>query len=110
MIINENFSGGIKLAGCIVEEFFKNYNTLYGPGDVVYSLIKANRGVLEKVIIKSQKLIKSKKTYNRFVVLYTDTLNGLWNESDLIEFDDAKLIAENYWFDKLVDIENIKKC
>jgi len=35
MIINENFSGGIKLAGCIVEEFFKNYNTLYGPGDVV---------------------------------------------------------------------------
>jgi len=47
-----------------------------------YSLIKANRGILEKVVIKSQKLIKSKKTYNRFVVLYTDTLNGLWNESD----------------------------
>jgi len=28
----------------------------------------------------------------------------------LIEFDDAKLIAENYWFDKLVDLENIKNA
>jgi hypothetical protein len=109
-IYNISLNGGVVVGGCCTEQFTQNIQTLYGPGDIVYSRLKAMRGTLEKVVIKQQKLIKNKRTYNRFVVMYIDTLNGLWNEWDLIELEEAKLLAEDYLTDILVDLNKVKTC
>lgn len=109
-IYNQTPSGGIVGTGCALEKFIQNIQTLYGPGDIVYSRLKAMRGTLEKVVIKQQKLIKNKRTYNRFVVMYIDTFNGLWNEWDLITLNEAQILAEDYLSDLLIDLNKLKRC
>ena len=107
---NELASGGIKLKGCAFEKILESIQTLYGPGDVVYNRLKAERGSLEKVVIKKQRLIKNRNTFNRFVVMYIDTFNGLWNEYDLIKLEEAQILAQDYLMDLLIDLEKINKC
>lgn len=109
-VYNIIINGGVVTGGCSLEQFTQNIQTLYGPGDILYSRLKAMRGTLEKVVIKQQKLIKNKRTLNRFVVMYIDTLNGLWNEWDLIEFEEAQVLAEDYLTDILIDLNKLKKC
>lgn len=84
-----------------------NIITLYGPGDVVYNVHKAKLGVIEKIVVKYPKIVKNAKTYGKVVVLYKDTFNALWNESDLIVKAEAVALATAYYEDLLVELDEI---
>jgi hypothetical protein len=107
---NETTSGGLKISGCFLVKIIRSLQTLYGPGDIVYNIHKARKGTLEKVVIKEQKAIKNKKTMGKFLFMYTDTFNGLWNEWDLIRLPLAKSLAEDYLLNLLTEVEKLDKC
>ena len=103
-------SGGGIVAGCGFITFVKSYVTLFGPGDITYNIDKAKVGVLERVVIKTQKVINEKRTGGLFQVMYVDTLNGLWNEWDLVSHAEAIAIATAYYEDLLEDAAELKVC
>lgn len=106
----EEGQSGAKITGCAVIIYTKTYTTLFGAGDIVFSLEKARRGVLEKVVIKKQKLINVLKTGGKFEVMYIDTLNALWNEWELVSHEDAIEIAQGYYENLLAKAEKLSKC
>ncbi len=61
----------------------------FAPGEVLYNAVKARRGILEKVIVKSVRSVANRRTLATSRVLYVDTFNGLWNERDLVTPDEA---------------------
>ena len=101
---------GGKVSGCATITYIKVYTTLYAAGDIVFNVDKANQGVLEKVVIKKQKVINSNKTGGQFRVMYVDTLNALWNEWDLVSHAQAIEVAKAYYENLLVDAEKLSKC
>lgn len=107
-VYQESFNGGIKVSGCMTFKHEKVYRTLYGPGDVVFNIHKAKKGILEKVVIKEQRL--SSRMSNLFNVVYFDTLNSVWNEWDLITHSTAKQLAEQYLEDLLFELDRLNKC
>lgn len=102
-------SGGVRSCGCALITYCKTHTTLYGPRDVVYNIHKARRGTLEKVVIKKLKVIDANKIGGLFQVMYVDTLNGLWNESDLVSHSQAVNLATSYCQDML-DLASAIKC
>jgi len=102
--------GGLKAAGCGAIIYIKTYQTKFAPGDIVFSVQKARKGVIERVVIKKQKVINSAKTGGQFQVMYVDTYNGLWNEWDLISHSEALLLAQAYYEDLLIAAEALIKC
>lgn len=102
--------GGVEIGGCSIISTSHRHVTSYGVGDILYDIAKARRGVLEKIVIKQILVCKTKFTGGAIVVLYKDTFNALWNEYDLVDFDDAKEIAENYYLDLIADLEKIGQC
>lgn len=113
MEYNELGSGGVGSAGCAVISMYHVYTTLYGIGDVLYNIDKARRGVLEKVVIKQIIRVKPSLTMGQFKVMYKDTLNGLWNEYDLVTPDQAQALALAYYNKLLADLaalEAAKPC
>jgi hypothetical protein len=113
MTYNEISAGGIRVHGCAIITKAHIYTTLYGVGDIVYNIDKAKMGILEKVVIKELIQAKPKFTSGIFVVLYKDTLNALWNEYDLVTYEDAKALAETYYENLLADLAKIqakKQC
>lgn len=56
----------------------------FNSGNILYSKLAAKKGELEKVVIK--KCVKYK--------IYLDMLSSMWNESDLIDLENAKKIIE----------------
>jgi hypothetical protein len=107
---DETVAGGGKVAGCATITYIKVYTTLYAAGDIVFNVDKARRGVLEKVVIKKQKVINSAKTGGQFKVMYVDTLNALWNEWDLVSHAQAIEVAKTYYENLLADAESLSKC
>lgn len=107
---NEVGSGGAKMRGCGVVEHIHVVATTFGPGDVLYSIYKARRGILEKVVIKYAKIIKNKRTGGQYVFLYVDTLNALWNEYDLVPYSQAYQLAQNYLADLQEDFLEADEC
>lgn len=91
--------------------YVKTYTTLFGAGDIVYSLPKAKRGILEKVVIRRVNALNSLLTQGAFEVMYVDTLNSLWNEWDLVSHAEAIDIAKAYYEELLADWEEVNnKC
>ena len=102
--------GGAKVGGCAALVYVKTYTTKYGAGDIVYSLPKAKRGILERVVIRRVNALNSLLTQGAFEVMYVDTLNSLWNEWDLVSHADALAIAKSYYEALLEDWEEVNKC
>jgi len=91
--------------------FLNNLNTLYAVGDILYYKQKAQfQGVLERVVIKKQRAIRSIATQGKIEVTYVDTLNALWNEDELVFHAEAVTLATVYLEDLLADLESIKSC
>ncbi len=90
-------SGGLFGDGCVLVGIRHPSVTAFGIGDVVYSLPKARVGRLEKVVIKTIRVVTSRRTFGGKVVLYEDTLNGLWNEDELAALDATTALAAAYW-------------
>lgn len=95
MIFHETTSGGATLAGQAAADRLRPVRTTFGVGDTVYVAAKAKRGGLEKVVVKEVRSVISRRTHGSNRVLYRDTLNGLWNEGDLVPYQSAlELIAD----------------
>ncbi len=108
-VFNEIMDGGVVIAGCTLYTFLDRVRTLYGPGDILYNIDKAKKGVLERVVIKRQRVLRSRTTEGQFQVLYIDTLNALWNEWDLVSHAVASDLAIAY-FEKLLDDLSKLEC
>lgn len=106
----ETSNGGSTVSGCALITYCKVYITAFGPGDIVYNINKAKRGIIEKIVIKNQKIINKSKTNGLFEVMYIDTLNALWNEWELISHSQAITLATRYYEDLLEDAAKIKSC
>lgn len=100
MQYDEIGDGGAIPKGCAVISYIRFINALFDIGDVLYNVNAARRGRLEKVVIKAKKIANPAKTQGTDVVLYIDTLNGLWNEDDLVSYSDAQLAIANYLADQ----------
>jgi len=109
-VYNEIGAGGSVVASCALITFLDQVHTAYGAGDVLYDLRKARLGVLEKIVIKKQRIVQNIKTYGELRILYTDTHNALWNEWDLVSFSVAQALAANYLQDLLSDLNQIDSC
>jgi glycerol-3-phosphate responsive antiterminator len=109
-IFNETGLGGALMAGCATSTIIHTTHTTYGQGDTAYNIDKAKVGVLEKVVVKKQRVIQNSKTHGKALVLYVDTFNGLWNEHDLVSFTEAQALAIDYLQGCLSDLEPIDTC
>lgn len=109
-IISETGSSGMITGGCALITYCKTYVTLFGPGDIVYNINKAQRGVLEKVVIKRQRVLNKERTGGVFEVMYIDTFNALWNEWDLVSHSQAIALATDYYEGLLEDASKIRSC
>jgi hypothetical protein len=89
-------SGGITIRGCAATECLRRVVTQFNEGDVLFNVAKARRGILEKVVIKRVRRVTSSGSGAQRVALYEDTLNGLWNEYDLVVYEQAVELIQNY--------------
>lgn len=103
-------NGGERMSGCAILTYLKTYRTTFAAGDIVFIIDKAQKGVLEKIVIKKQKVINSLMTGGQFEVMYLDTLNALWNEWDLVSHAVAIAIVEDYYEALLVEANALRKC
>ncbi len=108
MIYDEIGSGGVNTKGCAYYDRTHIYTTKFGVGDILYNIYKARRGKLEKVVIKQILPIKTIYTGGQFKVMYKDTLNGLWNEWDLVILADAKALSLAYYEALLEDLAELQ--
>jgi|LSQX01.1.fsa_nt_gb hypothetical protein len=88
--------GGMKVAGCGAIAYTKYRYIRFAPGDILYNVYKARKGVLEKVVLKNWRVINSDLIGGQFEVIYVDVLNALWNERDLIGYAEALVLAQAY--------------
>ncbi len=88
--------GGITIGGCATASFTPSYDYQLPLGTKLYALYKARRGCLEAVVLKQSRVIKNVKTGNLAVIMYVDTLNGLWGESELGTLGDAQELVAAY--------------
>ena len=110
MTYDEVASGSVVVQGCLLVAVWHPSVTVFGIGDIVYSGPKANRGVLEKVVIKMARTVASRRTGGLRRTLYTDTLNGLWNEEELVPFDKAVALTGAYYLRLEQTASKLKAC
>ena len=105
----ENGSGGLNVRGCALERM-RPLIAEFHVGDVAYSIDKARRDVREKVVIKLIRPVKPRKLPVANKVLYQDTLNGLWNEYDLVTLDEASALSAVYRQKRQDDLSRLATC
>jgi hypothetical protein len=96
-------SGKVNVGGCAPYELDVYIYYRFAIGSVVYSKPKARKGVFEKVVIKNVRFprrfdpTRTRMGYRSDLSpLYIDTLNGLFNEWDLVSYSDAVSIVAAY--------------
>jgi hypothetical protein len=110
-IINEIGSGGATITSdCSLIMFSYKIHTTWGPGDVLYNIDKARVGVLEKVVVKKQRLTMNSRTKGFQNVIYVDTFNALWNEWDLVVLSEAQTVAVAYLERQLAALNSLNSC
>ncbi len=94
-------SGGITIGGCAAVSYTPEYAHRWPLGTRLYALYKARRGCLEAVVLKQVRVVQNVKTGALTYIMYVDTLNGLWDEDELVELADAQAAVAA--FDALQD-------
>jgi hypothetical protein len=90
-------SGTVKTGGCAIVEKYAYIEYKWGENSTLYVKEKAEKGILERVVIKRVILNSNAKTFLKVIPIYQDTLNSLYNENDLIVECDARNLATAYW-------------
>jgi hypothetical protein len=103
-------SGGVKVTSCSPVRYIQQVYTKYFPRDILYNIHAARKGKMEKIVIKERLFANIKKTYGRLNVVYRDTFNALWNESDLIEYTEAYNLADAYFQKKIAQASELEDC
>ena len=85
----------------------KNYTVKYAENAFVYIIKEAQKGILRYVVIKKHDLKISAITFDQPIVLYTDTLNGLWNEYELCPQSSALTMATTYFQNLITEINEL---
>jgi hypothetical protein len=104
---NELAEGGALTGGCVVPKLTHRRQSYFGPGDIAYDARKARQGVLEPVAIKKHKMLWLGRSQS---VLYIDTLNGMWNETDLVDFRTAAALAVEANLDQIAILDSQITC
>jgi hypothetical protein len=111
MIYNEVGSGGTMANGFAFQDALNLTRTKFVPGEAVYYVAKARRGILERMIVKNVRTVTNRRTRGGNRVLYVDLYNRLWNERDLVLPEQAQALAAAY-VERLLDDANelLAKC
>lgn len=74
----------------------RSYNipVKYKEGETAYLSFRAREGKLEQVAIRSIKIFMTGGPPN---ITYYDNLNARYNEGELIDLEEAKQLAKNYY-------------
>ena len=97
-------TGGIQIFGCSAYKLIHFRYYQYRIGSLLFSKQKARRGIYEKIAVKDVKFP------NAYVNLYVDTFNGLWTEDELVSYENAVILVEQYidrrnaWFEEAIRI------
>lgn len=96
-------SGSVRVGGCAGYAEAHYYRYAYAVGSIVYFRQKAAKGVFERVVVKEVRFPKNYDPtrtrlgrHGNLSPLYVDTFNGLFNEEDLISYDDAAELVAAY--------------
>ncbi|MHA2043388.1 MAG: hypothetical protein ACW99G_01265 [Candidatus Thorarchaeota archaeon] len=101
-------SGGITMGGCAVTTSAKCVTYKFAEDSLVYICEKAfDEGKLEAVKIKRVDLIANFSTFGNIVPIYTDTLNGRWEEHELCSQQTAVEAAKLYYEAQLADAQDL---
>jgi hypothetical protein len=98
--MNYESEGKIKILGCSLFKGTKFYDVYFRVGSRVYVKKKALIGILESVVIKKiNRILPKKYTYQGIqpAITYTDTLNRIWIEEELIWKENAIDFARIHW-------------
>jgi hypothetical protein len=103
--------GSIGLNGCTTFYLVPRVDYKYKPGDILYYKPKAEKGKLEKIVVKKVHIVRNSRTAGKIVFMYIDTLNSLYNQYDLIyEFEALDLIKAYIEEQILIYKSAIKRC
>ena len=92
--------GSIRIVGCAGFSMEKKYLAKFLEGYRAYVRKKAKFGKIESVIIKRLRRMMPESTSRYGIqpdVMYTDTLNRVWSEDELIFQEEAVDLARLYW-------------
>lgn len=100
-------SGGLSMNKCgIWYTFIPNYvrRIAFSVRDQAWLRYKAEKGILESIIIKKIKLINfTTRGTGLAIIMYIDTFNAIYNERDLIYYDEAVALVEAYLYRRRVE-------
>lgn len=91
--------GSVRVRGCAGFEIQKNYSVRFAVGERVWIASKAKVGISESVVIKRSRVrIPEEPSYGGYVVVvvYTDTLNRVWVEEELIDIAELQSLLALY--------------
>jgi hypothetical protein len=93
-------AGGLNLRKCGIGYFVNQLylrNVAFTIGDQAWLKYRAEKGILESVTIKKIKITpyiyQGRGPSN---IMYFDTFNAAYNETDLVYYDEAVLLVENF--------------
>jgi hypothetical protein len=106
-------SGSLSLQKCGYWFFFDPHYTrpiAFSVRDQAWLRYKAEKGILESIIIKKIKLFDyTFRGTGLAIITYTDTFNTVYNERDLIYYSEAVTLAEAYLYRQRVE-ESQAEC
>lgn len=91
--------GGITITGCATIKVVYNYVGTFVPGQRAYIKYRAEKGVLERVIIKKSNRVRrggTSYTGSEYIFNYVDTLNRVWLEEELVSLSAAQDLVEAF--------------
>lgn len=106
-------SGGLGLNKCGVGYIFYPYyvrRVAFSIRDQAWLRYKAEIGILESIIIKKIKLVDyTTRGTGLSIILYIDTFNAIYNERDLIYYEEAVTLVEAYLYRRRIE-EALAEC
>lgn len=101
-------SGAIAVGGCAIYDKYIYVEYKWALNSLLFSKDKARKGIMELIAVKRVFVNNNSKTQRQSVKIYQDTHNGLWNEQDLIEEEEARALAIAYWEKRKQQIINAR--
>lgn len=107
-------TGGLRVGSCAAYQLTHFFIYGFAVGSIVYSRAKANKGVYEKIFIKNIKPVsrypvtgKNVVPETRFKAMYVDSLNGYWNEDELVSYEVATDLVDAYYVRAYAEAEQM---
>jgi hypothetical protein len=105
--MNLSYVGNVNITfkGCAKVEKNLIYLYKYAEGSKLYVCNKAQKGIMEAVIIK--RILLNSNKFGRFIPIYQDTFGGWYNERDLCDQTSAIALATAYYQNMIIEIDKV---